>query len=106
MKSAMMKALFSGDIDTGGILMAEQEKCVYCGSTRKVEEGHLIAKSKGGKATIPACQKCNRSKGSKAFMDWLRWLKENDKYRWDRVEDFHKGKRNDMSKKVQKVRDE
>lgn len=86
--------------------MEEKENCTYCGSTRLVEEGHLVAKSKGGKATIPACQKCNRSKGNKAFMDWLRWLKENDKYRWDRVEAFHKGKRNDISKKVQKVRDE
>jgi len=69
-----------------------------------------MAPSKGGKATTPMCQKCVKSKGTKALMEWLRDLKDatkdTQKYRWNRIVDFQKGKRNDIAKKVQKIRDE
>ncbi len=86
------------------------EDCAICGSGQKVQQGHLMAPSKGGKATTPMCQKCVKSKGTKALMEWLRDLKDatkdTQKYRWNRIVDFQKGKRNDIAKKVQKIRDE
>ncbi len=80
--------------------------CTYCGSIRNIQDDHVIAKVKGGKTTVPACRTCNTSKGDKPLMEWLRWIKENDKYRWSRIETFNYGRRNDIAVKVQKIRDE
>ncbi|MBP7720802.1 MAG: hypothetical protein KA108_09285 [Candidatus Fermentibacter sp.] len=59
--------------------------CYYCGSSINLENDHVRAKSKGGVTTVVACAACNRSKGSKALSEWLRWLRENDSYRWGRI---------------------
>jgi len=80
--------------------------CRYCGSTWQTEDDHVIAESKRGKRTVPACQACNRSKGDKALMEWLRWLKKNEPYRWGRITKYNYGKKNDIARKVQKIRDE
>ena len=80
--------------------------CTYCGSSRNIQNDHVKAQSKGGVKTVPSCAKCNQSKGNKGLMDWIRWIKENDSYRWSRMKDHNKGKRNDISKKIQKIRDE
>ena len=81
-------------------------ECRYCGSSRGIEEEHVRAASKGGARTIPACRACNRSKGNKSLMEWFRWLKKNDQYRWRRIKDYNYGKKNEIAKKVQKIRDE
>ena len=81
-------------------------KCKYCGSTWHTEEEHVRAESKGGKKTVPACQTCNRSKGDKQPMEWLRDIKKDDHYRWGRIKDYNYGRRNSIAKKVHKVRDE
>lgn len=54
--------------------------CAYCGSTETLEADHIVPLSRGGPNTIenivPACQKCNRSKGPKFVGEWLsqtRW---------------------------------
>lgn len=83
-----------------------KEICTYCGSNRNIQNDHIQAQSKGGATTTPACATCNQSKGNKALMEWLRWIKINDRYRWKRVVAFHKGKRGSISQKVQKIRDE
>lgn len=80
--------------------------CIYCGSSWETEDDHVIAKSKGGKRTMPACQACNRSKGNKPVMVWLRWLKNNNLYRWDRIKKYNYRKKNSIARKVQKIRDE
>jgi len=80
--------------------------CIYCGSTWQTEDDHVIAESKHGKRTVPACQACNRSKGDKPLMQWLRGLKKNDQYRWNRIKKYNYGKKNDIASKVQKIRDE
>lgn len=80
--------------------------CIYCGSSWRTEEDHVIAESKGGKRTVSACRACNRSKGDKPPMGWLRWLKKNKSYRWSRIERYNRGKKNDIARKVQKIRDE
>jgi len=82
------------------------ELCYYCGSHLKIHQEHIMAKSKGGVKTIPACAKCNQSKGPKALMEWLRWIKVNDKYRWSRIQKYHFDKKSDISQKVHIVRDE
>ncbi|RLG29816.1 hypothetical protein DRO03_06250 [Methanosarcinales archaeon] len=80
--------------------------CRYCGSTWQTEDDHVIAESKRGKRTVPACRACNRSKGDKPLMEWVRWLKKNDPYRWSRIKKYNYGKKNDIARKVQKIRDE
>lgn len=49
--------------------------CAYCGSKPKqLTLDHLLAESKGGsdcwRNLVPACMKCNSSKGSKHLSDW------------------------------------
>src|SRR6478672_4820764 len=49
--------------------------CAYCGSKSKcLTLDHVIASSKGGINSwlnlVPACAKCNSSKGSKNLTDW------------------------------------
>lgn len=77
--------------------------CKYCGSSRNIEDEHVRAASKRGARTVPACRACNRSKGDKPLMEWLRWIKRNDPYRWNRIRNHNKWKSNDIAKKVQKI---
>jgi hypothetical protein len=86
--------------------MTKRKPCRYCGSTHHTEEEHIRARSKGGKKTVNACRACNRSKSDKQLMQWLRDIKESDPYRWRRIREYNRGKKNPIAKKVQKVRDE
>lgn len=79
--------------------------CTYCGSSRNIQADHIKAKTKGGKTTTPACSFCNQSKGVKSLLSWLRWIKQNNYYRWNRIKEYHKGKKNSISQLVHKVRD-
>ena len=80
--------------------------CTYCGSIWNIEDDHVIAASKGGVSTVTACTTCNSSKGDKSLMDWLRWIKINDKYRWNRMVNHNYGRKNTIAQKIQKIRDE
>lgn len=80
------------------------EVCSYCGSSRKIQQDHVRAASKGGVLTIPACATCNQSKGAKALMEWLRWVKKNKSYRWNRILKYNDRKRTVIAAKVQRVR--
>jgi HNH endonuclease len=49
--------------------------CAYCGvKAKKLTLDHVLAESKGGsksrKNLVPACARCNKSKGSKHLPDW------------------------------------
>jgi len=51
------------------------QRCAYCGSKSKgLTLDHVLASSKGGinswRNLVPACAKCNGSKGSKNLTDW------------------------------------
>ena len=81
-------------------------ECTYCGSSWHIQDDHVIAQSKGGVRTVPACANCNTSKGDKPLMEWLRWMKVNDRYRWDRILSYNYRKRHDIALKVQQIRDE
>lgn len=83
-----------------------KKKCSYCGSTWNPEKDHIKAKSKGGITTTNACQSCNRSKSIDSHLSWLRRLKKNKEYRWTRIKDYQKGKRNEFANKVRKVANE
>jgi len=56
------------------ILMYYNNACAYCGSTKALEQDHIIPLSKGGRNTpdnlVPACASCNRSKGARDLLDW------------------------------------
>ena len=50
-------------------------RCAYCGSkSKRLTLDHVLASSKGGidswSNLVPACAKCNGSKGSKNLTDW------------------------------------
>lgn len=49
-------------------------ECAYCGYESKLTQDHFIAVSKGGAYTkdniVPACPRCNSSKGNKNFFKW------------------------------------
>lgn len=50
-------------------------RCAYCGSqSKRLTLDHVLASSKGGidsrRNLVPACVKCNDSKGSKNLTDW------------------------------------
>ncbi|MBW4639730.1 MAG: HNH endonuclease [Gloeocapsa sp. UFS-A4-WI-NPMV-4B04] len=52
-------------------------RCAYCGSnSKRLTLDHVLASSKGGidswSNLVPACAKCNGSKGSKNLTDWYR----------------------------------
>ena len=48
--------------------------CLYCGSIKNIEADHVIPISRGGRHSIgnlvPACKRCNISKGKKTIMEW------------------------------------
>lgn len=49
--------------------------CAYCGvKSKKLTLDHVLAESKGGIKSrsnlVPACARCNKSKGSKHLTDW------------------------------------
>ena len=70
-----------------------KESCTYCGSQVSIQQDHIIAKSKGGVATTPACKACNTSKGDKPLMTWFRWLRINDASRWKKIVAHNHGKK-------------
>lgn len=49
--------------------------CVYCGSEDGIQMDHVVPLSRGGRHSIgnlvPACSKCNLSKGNKYLAEWL-----------------------------------
>ena len=49
-------------------------QCCYCGKKTTLEQEHFIPVASSGGYTkeniIPACKRCNRSKGKKDFFDW------------------------------------
>jgi hypothetical protein len=49
-------------------------QCVYCGATQDLTLDHIHPKAKGGHDTssnvVPACLKCNQSKGSNHWLSW------------------------------------
>jgi hypothetical protein len=55
--------------------------CCYCRSERATTLDHVKPKSKGGSSLrsnlLPACQKCNHSKGSE---NWLIWFERQSFY--------------------------
>ena len=81
-------------------------KCTYCGSTRNIENDHVRAKTKGGVTTVPACKACNTSKGTKPLMEWVRYVKANNHYRFRRMCMRNKNKRNNIALKINKIKNE
>ncbi len=80
-------------------------KCTYCGSNRLIEQDHVQAKVRGGVSTVPACRTCNRTKNKKTLRNFLIYIFENDKYRWNRIVAHNKGKRSQIAKQVRTIRD-
>lgn len=72
--------------------------CTYCGSTRRIEQDHVIAKSKGGKRTVPACRKCNRLKSNMSVGEFATWVKKSrNNYLIGKMKKHHKYKSNSIS---------
>jgi 5-methylcytosine-specific restriction endonuclease McrA len=52
------------------------DRCAYCGGLGPLHREHVVPVSRGGQHSIgnllPACQKCNLSKGRKLLVEWRR----------------------------------
>ncbi len=58
------------------VLADHNHSCAYCGQSGvPLEQDHFEPLSRGGKHEIdnlvPACRRCNRSKGAKSYIVWL-----------------------------------
>lgn len=52
----------------------DNHRCVYCGSSEKLECDHVLARSLGGtddeENLVTACKECNRAKGALPIEQW------------------------------------
>ena len=68
-----------------GIKAAWDNRCAYCNGVpiddNSLTADHVIPKAKGGQDLttniVPACSRCNSSKGSE---DWLRWYRRQESF--------------------------
>jgi len=65
-----------GPVDEAAIYERDGYMCIYCGEThRKLTIDHIEALSNGGPHLednlLVACGRCNSSKGTKPFEEWL-----------------------------------
>lgn len=69
MTSAEAKRRWRADIKA-----AWGNRCAYCGSDQALTLDHVHAKTRGGRDEarnlVPACQACNRAKGSNHWLSW------------------------------------
>lgn len=67
------------------IFEAWNSECAYCGVPADTLD-HVKPRHKGGNTVasnlVPACRKCNRSKGSE---DWQDWFLRHDRWSEDRA---------------------
>lgn len=67
-------------------------KCAYCGKSVKLEKEHVIPFSKGGTFSVgnivPACRKCNASKGTEDFEEWYMNSGVYDPDRHERIKEY------------------
>lgn len=56
------------------IVQLFDNKCAYCGKTKKLEQDHFVALSNGGEYShnniVPSCHSCNTSKKNNDFFEW------------------------------------
>ena len=56
------------------VLTEFKHQCAYCGSETGLEQEHIVPMKKGGKYElgniVPACRRCNASKGDRALIEW------------------------------------
>jgi 5-methylcytosine-specific restriction endonuclease McrA len=61
-------------------------RCAYCQTKENLTQDHVKPRHKGGTDTtfniVPACEPCNRGKGSKEWKEWYRkeasWEEESE----------------------------
>lgn len=57
------------------IKLRDNNRCVYCGSTKDLTIDHVRPRSKGGETTaencVTACRRCNQAKGSMPVQEFL-----------------------------------
>jgi len=78
--------------------------CFYCGSSFEIQTDHKVPKIFNGYGKIPACRRCNQSKGTNTPAQWLDRISKSrrsqDKYRWEAIRDWNYGKKNWFAKLV------
>lgn len=70
--------------DWVALLRRHNRRCAYCGGDDGgIHMDHVIPLSRGGRHAIanvlPACRKCNLSKGSKLLMEWKQGVMRHDR---------------------------
>lgn len=78
-------------------------KCTYCGSNWNIQHDHIISKPGDTKITVPACVVCHESRGETDIHKWLRWLKNHQSYRWNRIVEYQRGQSTELSEVVRNI---
>ena len=67
------------EISSNELKKLYESSCVYCGSKDSIQADHVVPIARGGTHSIgnlvPACARCNQSKGSKLLTEWKASLK-------------------------------
>lgn len=89
------------------------ERCTYCGRLlnrsgrgSKLTWDHVLPWIFGGKTVVPACERCNKSKGALHLKTWLKWVKNNKPTLWRRIIEYNKWKKNKIAEIVREVKNE
>lgn len=80
-RSRLYKGLCAGGMKVASLLPDEREKieagacCAYCGEVNGLGMDHILPRARGGtdraENLVPACRRCNSSKGSKDLLEWF-----------------------------------
>lgn len=66
-------------------------QCAYCGSPDPATLDHVVPRFRGGpdqyNNLVPCCPRCNKSKGSR---DWVEWYRERPWWDPDREQEIHR----------------
>ena len=67
------------EISSNELKKLYESPCAYCGSQESIQADHVVPIARGGTHSIgnlvPACARCNQSKGSKLLTEWKASLK-------------------------------
>ena len=69
-----------------------ENKCAYCGNTKKITIDHVIPLSQGGldnsNNIVPACTRCNCSKCAKPVEQWYKAQDFFTESRWSKIQTY------------------
>gem|GEM_PF-2546490 len=75
---------------------------MYCGSALILTEDA----TEGSVTEHDTCIICTESIKGRPVLEWLRWVKKHNAYRWELIASYHAGKTHAIAQDVQQVLEE